>query len=159
MKPNKIFLKYFKNILLVLLTTPPLALFIEPRTQQFFSKCFLLRWLGGRSCCMQSTTGTTAPPDGAGSLELSRFSRMDFSSMDCSPPGSSVHGVLQARILEWVAISFSRESSQPRDQTCVSWVASACWFSTANTKLANPGRRTSDWTFERHAPFWSLSVL
>ena len=35
--------------------------------------------------------------------------------MDCSPPGSSVHGILQARILEWVAISFSRRSSQPRD--------------------------------------------
>ena len=32
--------------------------------------------------------------------------------MDCSPPGSSVHGILQARILEWVAISFSRGSSQ-----------------------------------------------
>ena len=37
--------------------------------------------------------------------------------VDCSPPGSSVHGILQARILEWVAISFSRGSSQPRDQT------------------------------------------
>ena len=37
--------------------------------------------------------------------------------MDCSPPGSSVLGVLQARILEWVAIPFSRGSSQPRDQT------------------------------------------
>ena len=37
--------------------------------------------------------------------------------VDCSPPGSSVHGILQARILEWVTISFSRESSQPRDQT------------------------------------------
>ena len=36
-----------------------------------------------------------------------------------SPPGSSVHGILQARILEWVAISFSRGSSQPRDQTQV----------------------------------------
>ena len=36
--------------------------------------------------------------------------------MDCSPPGSSVHGILQARILEWVAISFSRGASQPRDQ-------------------------------------------
>ena len=34
--------------------------------------------------------------------------------MNCSPPGSSVHGILQARILEWVAISFSRGSSQPR---------------------------------------------
>ena len=43
--------------------------------------------------------------------------------MDCSPPGSSVHGILQARILEWVAISFSRESSQPRNQTQVSCIA------------------------------------
>ena len=37
--------------------------------------------------------------------------------MDCSLPGSSVRGTLQARILEWVATSFSRGSSQPRDQT------------------------------------------
>ena len=40
--------------------------------------------------------------------------------MDCSLPGSSVHGIFQARILEWVAISFSRRSSQPRDWTRVS---------------------------------------
>ena len=40
--------------------------------------------------------------------------------MDCSPPGSSVHGILQARILGRVAISFSRGSSWPRDHTCVS---------------------------------------
>ena len=37
--------------------------------------------------------------------------------MDCSTPGSYVHGILQARILEWIAIPFSRGSSQPRDQT------------------------------------------
>ena len=42
--------------------------------------------------------------------------------MDCSPPGFSVHGILQARILEWVAISFSRGSPQPRDQTRVSCI-------------------------------------
>ena len=40
--------------------------------------------------------------------------------MDFSPPGSSVHEILQARILEWVAIPFSRGSSWPRDQTQVS---------------------------------------
>ena len=44
-------------------------------------------------------------------------------ALDCSPPGSSVHGVLQARILEWVAISFSRGSSLPRDWTQVSCIA------------------------------------
>ena len=46
--------------------------------------------------------------------------------MDCSPPGSSVHGIFQARILEYVAISSSRGSSQPTDQThvsCVSFIA------------------------------------
>ena len=43
--------------------------------------------------------------------------------MDYSPPGSSVHGILQARILEWVAISFSRGSSWPRDQTWASCIA------------------------------------
>ena len=37
--------------------------------------------------------------------------------MDCSPPGSSIHGILQARILEWVAIPFSSRPSQPRDGT------------------------------------------
>ena len=43
--------------------------------------------------------------------------------MDYSPPGSSVHGTLQARILEWVAIPFSRASSWPRDRTQVSCIA------------------------------------
>ena len=55
--------------------------------------------------------------------------------MDHSPPGSSVHEIFQARILEWVAISFSRGSSQPRDQTLVSCTAGRylgenkyCWI-------------------------------
>ena len=43
--------------------------------------------------------------------------------MDCSPPGSSVHGILQTRILEWVAISSSRGPSRRRDPTHVSHVS------------------------------------
>ena len=43
--------------------------------------------------------------------------------MDCSFPGSSIHEILQARILEWIAIPFSRRSSQPRDQTQDSHIA------------------------------------
>ena len=46
-----------------------------------------------------------------------------YNPMHCSPPGSSVHGILQARILEWVAIPFSRGPSQPRDRTCISYVS------------------------------------
>ena len=43
--------------------------------------------------------------------------------MDCSLPGSSVHGILQVRLLEWVAISSSRGSSQPRDPTHIFYVS------------------------------------
>ena len=43
-------------------------------------------------------------------------------SMDCSPSGSSIQGISQARILEQIAIFFSRGSSQTRDQTCVSCI-------------------------------------
>ena len=46
-----------------------------------------------------------------------------FDTMDCSPSGSSVHGIFQARILEWVAIPFSWGSSQLRDQTWISHIA------------------------------------
>ena len=44
-------------------------------------------------------------------------------TMDCSPPGSSVRGILQARKLEWIAVSYSRGSSQPRDRTHVSYIS------------------------------------
>ena len=47
-----------------------------------------------------------------------------WESMDCSLPGSCVHGILQARILEWVTVPFSRGSSWSRDQTRVSCIAS-----------------------------------
>ena len=67
--------------------------------------------------------------------------------MDCSPPGSSVHGISRARILEQVAISFSRESSQARDQTWVSYIACTGdgglgWVS---LPLAPPGNSQQKW--------------
>ena len=46
-----------------------------------------------------------------------------FNPMDCGPPGSSVHGRLQARILELVAIPFSRRCSRPRHRTWISFIA------------------------------------
>ena len=49
--------------------------------------------------------------------------RLFYDPMDCSLPGSSVHVILQLRILEWVVIPFSRGFSQPRDQTCISCIA------------------------------------
>ena len=53
--------------------------------------------------------------------------------MDCSPPHSCVHEICQARILEWVAISFSRGSSQPRDRTRVSCTAGKFFTDWATT--------------------------
>ena len=47
--------------------------------------------------------------------------------MDCSPLGSSFYGILQARILQWVAVFFSRGSSQPRDRTQVSRIVGRCF--------------------------------
>ena len=61
--------------------------------------------------------------------------------MDCSLPGSSVHGILQARILEWVAIPFFRESSPPRGRTQVSSIAGRFFtFSATREGLKPPCR-------------------
>ena len=68
-------------------------------------------------------------------------------SMDCSPPGSSVHGILQARILEWVAISSSRGTSRYRDQTPVSYIGPR-----NNTK--DDGPRTQGWKSETVPRGW-----
>ena len=57
--------------------------------------------------------------------------------MNCSPPGSSIHGIFQARILEWVTISFSRRSSWPRDWTEVSRIVGRC-FTVWATREVNP---------------------
>ena len=54
--------------------------------------------------------------------------------VDCSPPGSSVHGILQVRIMEWVVILFSRGSSQPRDGNQVSHIAGKFFTSWATGK-------------------------
>ena len=61
--------------------------------------------------------------------------------VDCTLPSFSVHGILQARILEWVAISFSRESFQPRDRTQVSHIAGR-HFNFCTTKEALKHKNT-----------------
>ena len=58
--------------------------------------------------------------------------------VDCSPPGSSVHGILQAIILEWVTISFSRGSSQPRDRTRVSCITGRDFILWATREVSLP---------------------
>ena len=71
--------------------------------------------------CDETFRGKGARPcNGLAQSCLTLCDTMDYSP----PPASSVHGILQARILEWVAIPFSSKSSQPRNQTWVSHIAS-----------------------------------
>ena len=59
--------------------------------------------------------------------EVTQSCPIPYDPMDCSPPDSSVHGIFQARVLEWGAIPFSGGSSRPRDQTQVSRVVGRCF--------------------------------
>ena len=80
---------------------------------------------------------TTVPPGKPGfmyvrliiQLSLHTVIKVNFvcDPMDCSLPGSSVHGIFQAMVLEWIAISFSKGSSQPRDRTQVSHIIDRCF--------------------------------
>ena len=77
--------------------------------------------LNNRSLCL----GTQMPlwaPTCLSRVPLSTVLTLQLQCLDCSPPGA-IHGILQARILQWVAIPFSRVSSQPRDLTQVSYIA------------------------------------
>ena len=79
--------------------------------------------------CTSSTTPLphpfpiSTPPSSLCCVVLTQSCLTLCGPVDCSLLGSSIHGIFQARILEWIAISFSGGSSQPRDQTCVSSVS------------------------------------
>ena len=65
--------------------------------------------------------------------------------MDCSPPGSSVHGIPQARILERVAISSSKGPSRPRDRTCVSCLGRRILYHWATREALKPSWSLANW--------------
>ena len=74
--------------------------------------------------------------------------------IDCSLPGSSVHEVFQAGVLDWVAISFSRGSSQSRDRTHVSCTAGRCFIHWATREAISP-----EYSLEVLKLSWSSSIL
>ena len=80
-------------------------------------------------------------------------------SMDCSLQGSSVHEILQARILEWEAFPFSRGSSQPRAQTLVSCIAGG--FFTVWARSKDGGAYSSPWQLPSFFSFtsWMFPAL
>ena len=68
------------------------------------------------------------------------------SPMDCSLPGFPVHGIFQARVLEWVTLSSSRGSSPPRDQTCISCMSCIA------------GRFFTSWAIGKALPVWQINI-
>ena len=79
--------------------------------------------------------------------------------VDYSPPGSSVHGIFQATILEWDAISYFRGSSQTRDQTHISSVScTAGWFFTTESPR-KPGRYKSKTTMRYHFALIRIATI
>ena len=82
----------------------------------------VLNWVCEAHAEMDSTES------GISSLLLFSPIQLICDPMDWGPPESSVHGISQARMLVWVAISFSRGSSWPRDQTCISCTAGGLFY-------------------------------
>ena len=81
-----------------------------------------------------------------------------YNPINCSRPGSSVHGILQARILEWVATSFSRGSSQPRNRICVSCTAGRFFNIWATREVRKGGQTSLTQTEARTAHSWELAL-
>ena len=75
----------------ILVVSNPQALVLTLGSQQAYQFCLLVIFLNNHSCCL-----------------VTKGSQTLCDATDCSPPGSSVHGISQARILEWVAISYSK---------------------------------------------------
>ena len=82
--------------------------------------------------------------------EVAQFCPTLCNPMDCSLSGSPVHGILQARILDWVGISFSRGSSQPSDPTQVSCITGRFFTVWATRESPTPIINVSNWS-ENHS--------
>ena len=95
---------------------------------------------------------TRIPPDALPFLfesEVAQSCPALCDPMDYSTPGSSVHGIFQARTLEWVSIFFSRGSSWPRDQTRVSHIVGRCFTVWATREVSQLSRSKRE---ESHIP-------
>ena len=79
--------------------------------------------------------------------------------MDCSPPGSSVHGIFQAVVLEWIAISFSRGSSRPRDQTRLSCIVDRHFTVWATREVLLPASKWGSYLLQSQLGPEGLTVL
>ena len=83
------------------------------------SICFKWLWVAST---LDPSSQSSLPPVAMYVMVCAQSCLTLCNTLDCSPPGSSVHGILPTRILEWVAIASSKWTSLPRDQPCVSCI-------------------------------------
>ena len=106
------FLPFFLEVLLHL---------CQKLVEHIYVCLFLGSWVYSTDLCVCPSTNTLI-------TALTQSCPTLCSPLDCSPPGSSVHGMFQAKILELAAISYSRGSSWPRDLTCISVFCIGRWI-------------------------------
>ena len=98
-------------------------------------------------------------------LDMLSCVRLSWYPMDCSPPGSSVHGIVPARILGWVIMSSSRETSQLRDWTPVSPALQASslplnhWRSPVNANIKMGNITIFTFAFCRFWTYWDIFIF
>ena len=98
------------------------------------------------------------PPVSESESEVAQSCPTLCDPVDCSLPGSSIHGIFQARVLEWVAISFSRGSSQPRDQSRVFCIAGRRFTVWATRASATSGEFRGQRSLVAYSP-WGCKEL
>ena len=110
-------------------------------------------WLRVNTFPSKSWQISWAPPEDSSSAQLHLTL---CNPWDCYPPGSSVHGILLARILEWVAIHSSRGSSWPKDQTCISCTGRWILYHWATREALWEAHMKIKWSESRSVVFNSL---
>ena len=116
----------------------PHVIAVEGKPRRGFAKVYMLRLVESQDLCLGKLYPYYTPPICMHAKSPQSCPTL-CDPMDHSLPGSSVHGILQARIPEWVAMPFSRGSSQPRDGTRVSFVS--CTGRQIFSQLSNRGSR------------------
>ena len=124
---NKLRLREVSHLPILFVVMAADVLAFAPQTWNFSRARFCLPHLSTLNPHLAQRSAQRA----SGYIVVSSLSRVQlfYDPMDCSPPGSSVHGISQARILKWVAIPYSKGSSQLRDGTQVSCNGRQIFFS------------------------------
>ena len=108
---------------------------------------------------VELTHSNSTTNKGAGEGEVAQLCPTLCNPVDCNLPSFSIFGILQAKILEWVSISFSRGSSRPRDRARVSCIGGRCFNLWATREAPTTYKVMSKWSIVRKAVLWVVNKL